>query len=1071
MANVSVIKLKVRRGLDSERKLVTFDQGEIGYVTDTQRLFVGDGKTLGGNSAGMKYYTDNIVTPSPLLSKALIGDIIFDNNTSLFFVLTGSPYTSYDSYKPFQFVYSTLYSAYSASTIGSLSPTVTANISPLLIQGSAKGSSFQSLWNNYAGVSASADITLYNDLFNGIDYFTSPYLDLGIASSQYNGNIYSPTFNVVQQNDSYLYSKNGDMVIGATTPGANSDIILFAGGTLSGTKATGGNEVMRLTNTAGTYAGNVGIGTSIPNATLTVSGTISATGVTTSSLSSRALTVSGTVSAISVSTLALSSRFINLEHSTPNDGINPVLFIGERGDGSGGTVIGSLSGFNTIYDEINNKLIVSTQFGAIPSLTAVAIDSSGNVGIGTITPNTALTVSGTISATSVTTSALSSRALTVSGTISAIGIATQSLSSRFINLEHTTPNDGINPVLFIGERGDGSGGTVIGSLSGFNTTYDETGNKLSITTQFGSITPLTAVIIDSVGSVGIGTSTPNTTLTVVGSVSATGGLSASNLTVYGNISAQGIIYSGQGVAGAGNSGPYILYPAATGSLSASIVPLSGGNIATGYNSSILGGSNNRVLSAYSFIAGGSANYTAFPNTFILGTGLSGFQTNFTYVNNISSQGIVTSSSSTIAATNSAINAFNTNLLTIVGAASGSVFGSVQNLTTGLSARTDISIYNDQNNYIDLGIASSQYNGNIFGPVFNTVKPGDGYLYTTNNNIAIGTAGTGGINLFTGGTLSGSNTRMTISSAGDIAVYGSLSALGSLSANNYYGNTALFSTVSALSVSASSFYGNSNQTVMTDGTSTVGNGPGTIALNYLNGIYLNSSSYVNGNLSAASFNTLALSSRYINLEHSIPNDGINPVLFIGERGDGSVGTVAGSLSGFNTTYDEVNNKLIVSTQFGAIAPLTAVSINSIGNVGINTTAPNQVLTVNGNLSATSVFASNGIGYTTGSGGTVTQLVTRQAGVTLNKPTGTIVLVASAATFAYNLAPFTLTNSYIGLNDIVFVQHSSSTNLAAYGLYTFTTSTVAGSATINVRTLSAMSTDTPTLQYTVIKSAVS
>lgn len=112
------------------------------------------------------------------------------------------------------------------------------------------------------------------------------------------------------------------------------------------------------------------------------------------------------------------------------------------------------------------------------------------------------------------------------------------------------------------------------------------------------------------------------------------------------------------------------------------------------------------------------------------------------------------------------------------------------------------------------------------------------------------------------------------------------------------------------------------------------------------------------LSSTTTTTSNISSRFINLEHSVPNDGINPILFIGERGDGSGGTVAGSLSGFNVTYNELGNDLIVSTQFGSVTPITAVDINSNGFVGINCN-PNQALTVNGNISAT------GLAYSAGS----------------------------------------------------------------------------------------------------------
>lgn len=51
----SIVKVLVRRGTDSERQLTTLTEGEIGYTIDTQRLFVGDGITLGGVVVGNKF--------------------------------------------------------------------------------------------------------------------------------------------------------------------------------------------------------------------------------------------------------------------------------------------------------------------------------------------------------------------------------------------------------------------------------------------------------------------------------------------------------------------------------------------------------------------------------------------------------------------------------------------------------------------------------------------------------------------------------------------------------------------------------------------------------------------------------------------------------------------------------------------------------------------------------------------------------------------------------------------------------------------------------------------------------
>jgi hypothetical protein len=98
-------------------------------------------------------------------------------------------------------------------------------------------------------------------------------------------------------------------------------------------------------------------------------------------------------------------------------------------------------------------------------------------------------------------------------------------------------------------------------------------------------------------------------------------------------------------------------------------------------------------------------------------------------------------------------------------------------------------------------------------------------------------------------------------------------------------------------------------------------------------------------------TASLSARFINLVHSPFNGGVNPNFFIGEAGDGTVGSITDSLTGFNITYDEINNTLNTSTQQGSATNNIVVSYGLNGNVGIGTTLPNQLLTVNGNISAT------------------------------------------------------------------------------------------------------------------------
>lgn len=44
------MSLKIRRGTESQRATVTFDQGELVYATDTYKLYIGDGSTVGGKN-------------------------------------------------------------------------------------------------------------------------------------------------------------------------------------------------------------------------------------------------------------------------------------------------------------------------------------------------------------------------------------------------------------------------------------------------------------------------------------------------------------------------------------------------------------------------------------------------------------------------------------------------------------------------------------------------------------------------------------------------------------------------------------------------------------------------------------------------------------------------------------------------------------------------------------------------------------------------------------------------------------------------------------------------------------
>ena len=118
-----------------------------------------------------------------------------------------------------------------------------------------------------------------------------------------------------------------------------------------------------------------------------------------------------------------------------------------------------------------------------------------------------------------------------------------------------------------------------------------------------------------------------------------------------------------------------------------------------------------------------------------------------------------------------------------------------------------------------------------------------------------------------------------------------------------------------------------------------------------------------------------------------------------------------------------------------------------------------------LTGNNVISSTGKhGYTTGSGGTVTQATNKATGVTLNKSTGQITLNAAALT-ADTTVSFTLTNTVIEAGDILILNHIST---GTAGSYLLNAQSATGSASINVRNITAGSlSEAIVIAFAVIK----
>lgn len=101
--------------------------------------------------------------------------------------------------------------------------------------------------NLSSGTDASSDIVATSN--NGTE--TTNYIDMGTNSSGY----ITPAYSITAANDGYLYNIGNDLVIGTGASSSGKSIKFFTGGTLSS------NERMRLTG-----SGQLGIGTTAPNA-------------------------------------------------------------------------------------------------------------------------------------------------------------------------------------------------------------------------------------------------------------------------------------------------------------------------------------------------------------------------------------------------------------------------------------------------------------------------------------------------------------------------------------------------------------------------------------------------------------------------------------------------------------------------------------------------------------------------------------------------------------------------------------------------------------------------------------
>lgn len=104
---IDIAKVLIRTGSNAERLISKTMQGETAYITDSKRVIVGDGFTIGGHNVGNILYGigGNSISLSalPLSSNnsgfTYAGDTYFCNSTNSYYTLTGTNVENLDSYK------------------------------------------------------------------------------------------------------------------------------------------------------------------------------------------------------------------------------------------------------------------------------------------------------------------------------------------------------------------------------------------------------------------------------------------------------------------------------------------------------------------------------------------------------------------------------------------------------------------------------------------------------------------------------------------------------------------------------------------------------------------------------------------------------------------------------------------------------------------------------------------------------------------------------------------------------------------------------------------------------------
>ena len=353
-----------------------------------------------------------------------------------------------------------------------------------------------------------------------------------------------------------------------------------------------------------------------------------------------------------------------------------------------------------------------------------------------------------------------------------------------------------------------------------------------------------------------------------------------------------------------------------------------------------------------------------------------------------------------------------------------------NSNTGTNASVDIALYDNggivSGNFIDLGISGSNYSNTSW-----TIGGGsDGYLYTGNTNLAIGTAGQKYINFFANGTLA-TNEVMRITSGANVGIGNTnpnarlqVTGTANISGNVYHGGTLIQNGNATLNNSAI-ITGNLvlSNTIAVTGAATLSNTINVTGLTTLSAVTVTAAANLStiavtgaANLStiAVTGNTSLLGIVSIGSASATANLSVNGYVTIANNL--TVGQQL-NLSG-NVTYTGTSTGNLVPTDSTYFLGTTAVSTK---RWGLYATSIDSNSTINVTGAAT-------LGSTLALTGTAT--LSANLSVTGNGTFSNTLAVTGAATFSNTLTTAgaasvggNLTATHLSLNNLAYVFSNS------------------------------------------------